>query len=234
MKTNEQETSDPIEIIRSLKKFYSTCTQDEAIRQKMNVLLAYFRNLNIPKLTDDERNVYEGKLTKMEIWYALNSVGNNGNDGLSKEFYVCSFQEIHFYLLDALNLSFTHDQLSNSQHQAMITLIKEKGKDKRFLKNWMPISLINVAAKVASKSLALRVRKVLNSLIHSDQTAYLKDRYIGDSVTLISDILEYTDDNDIEAILFSADLKRPSIQLIIVFCSQSSSHLASVQILFNG
>ena len=106
-------------------------------------------------------------------------MGNNkspGNDGFSKEFYVCFFQEIHSYLLDALNHSFIHGQLSISQRQAMITLIEKKGKDKRFLKNWRPISLINVDAKVASKSLALRVRKVLNSLIHSDQAAYLKDR----------------------------------------------------------
>ena len=86
-------------------------------------------------------------------------MGNNkrpGNDGLSKEFYVCFFQEIHSFLLDALNLSFTHGQLSNSQRQAMITLIEKKDKDKRFLQNWRPISLINVDAKVA-----LRVRKVL-------------------------------------------------------------------------
>ena len=47
-------------------------------------------------------------------------------------------------------------------------LIEKKGKNKMFLKNWRPISLIYVDAKVASKSLALRVRKVLNSLIHSD------------------------------------------------------------------
>ena len=172
MKTNEQETSDPIEIIRSLKKFYSSLytrrsnkTEDECI--------AYLRNINIPKFTDDERNVCEGELTKMEIWNALNSMGNNKsleNDGSSKEFYVCFFQEIHSYLLD---LSFTHGQLSNSHRQAMITLIEKKSKDKRFLKNWRPTSLINVDAKVASKSLALRVRKVLNSLIHSDQTPYL-------------------------------------------------------------
>ena len=45
-------------------------------------------------------------------------------------------------------------------------------------------------------------------LIHSDQTAYVKDRYIGESVRLISDILEYTDSNDIEAILFSADFEK--------------------------
>ena len=104
VETNEQETSDPIEIIRSLKDFYSSSytrrsnkTEDECI--------TYLGNINIPKLTDDERNVCQGKLTKMEIWYALNSMGNNkspGNGGLSNEFCVCFFQEIHSYLLDAL------------------------------------------------------------------------------------------------------------------------------------
>ena len=176
-KANEQETSDPVETIRSMKNFYlslytrpSNKTEDECI--------AYLRNINIPKLIDDERNVCEGKLTKIEIWNALTSVGNNkspGNDGLSKDIYICFFQGIHSYPLDALNLSFTHGQLFNSQHQAMITLIEKKSKDKRFLKNWRPILLTNVDAKAASKSLALRVRKVLNSLFHSDQTAYLKD-----------------------------------------------------------
>ena len=124
------------------------------------------------------------------------------------QFLCVLFQEIHSSLLDALILSFNHGQLSNSQCQAMIPLIENKGKDKRFLKNWRPISIINVDAKIPSTSLALRVRKVLNSLIHSDQTAYLKDRYIGESVRLISNILEYTYDNNIEAILFSADFEK--------------------------
>ena len=75
----------------------------------------------------------------------------------------------------------------------LITLIEKKGKDKRYLKNWRPISLIDVDTKVASKYLASRVKKVLSSLIHSDQTAYMKDRYNGESIGLISDILEYTD-----------------------------------------
>ena len=115
VKTNEQETSDPIEIIRSLKKFYSSLytrrgneTEDECIAYLRDInipnllteneCIAYLRNINIPKLTDDERNVCEGKRTKMKIWYALNSIEKNkspGNDGLSKEFYVCFFQEIH-------------------------------------------------------------------------------------------------------------------------------------------
>ena len=67
---------------------------------------------------------------------------------------------------------------------------------------------MNVDAKLASKSLALRVRKVLTSLIEADQTAYVKDRYIGESVRLINDMLEYADKNNIEAILFSADFEK--------------------------
>ena len=73
--------------------------------------------------------------------------------------------------------------------ETVITLIEKKGKDKIYLKNWRPISLMNVDAKLASKSLALRVRKVLTSLIKADQTAYVKDRYIGESVRLINDML---------------------------------------------
>ena len=71
----------------------------------------------------------------------------------------------------AIQLSFIHGQLSHSQHQAMITLIEKKDKDKKFLKNWRPISLINVDAKIASKCLAFRIRNILSSLILSDQTA---------------------------------------------------------------
>ena len=81
-------------------------------------------------------------------------MGNNkspGNDGLSKQFYVCFFNEIHSYLLRAPNMSFREGQLSSSQRQAAIVPIEKKYKDKQFLKNWRPISLINIDAKIALK-----------------------------------------------------------------------------------
>ena len=37
-----------------------------------------------------------------------------------------------------------------------------------------------------------RTAKYLTSIISHDQTAYVKGRYIGESIRLISDILEYT------------------------------------------
>ena len=82
------------------------------------------------------------------------------------------------------------------QKQAIITLIaKKKGKDKRVIKNWRPISLINVDAKIISKVLAKRLEKVLPNLIHPSQNAFVKGRSIFDAIRSIDDIVDYTKRN---------------------------------------
>ena len=88
------------------------------------------------------------------------------------------FDKIHSYLLQALNMSFREWQLSSFQKQALNVLIEKKDKDKLFLKNWRLISLINEDAKIASKAIALRIRKVIGKLVHCDQTAYVCNRNI--------------------------------------------------------
>ena len=47
----------------------------------------------------------------------------------------------------------------------MITLIEKRGKDKRFIKNWRPISLLNVDIKIASKALAMRLKRLSINLL---------------------------------------------------------------------
>ena len=48
----------------------------------------------------------------------------------------------------------------------------------------------------------------MHELVHSDQTAYVKDRYIGESKCIVDDILEYTECNQVPGILFSADFQK--------------------------
>ena len=202
--------NDPSEILSSIKDFYATLYKRRSTKNERECL-EYLHSLDIPKLSEAERNSCEGLLTKKECWEALSEMKNGkspGNDGLTKEFYMCFFNEICNQLIAALNESFTVGQLSTSQRQATITLIEKKAKDERFLKNWRPISLINVDAKIASKVLASRMKNILSSIVKCDQTAYVKGRYIGESIRLISDILEYTEENDISGILFSADFEK--------------------------
>ena len=176
------ELSEPETILSSIKSFYSTLYKKRSNKTETDCS-NYLKTLNLPRLAGDECRICEGELAKRECWDTLQTMGNNkspGNDGLSKEFYISFFNEIHSYLLQALNMSFHEGQLSSSQRQAVIVLIEKKDKDKRFLKNWRPISLINVDAKIASKAIALRMKKVIGNLVHCDQTAYVCKRNIGE------------------------------------------------------
>ena len=74
----------------------------------------------------------------------------------------------------SLNYAFEYGELSNSQKQAVITLIEKKGKDKRLVKNWRPISLVNVDAKLASKTLPKRLGKVLPEVIYLNEEPVCK------------------------------------------------------------
>ena len=80
-------------------------------------------------------------------------------------------------------------KLSTSQRQAVKELIEKKDKDKRFIKKWRPISLLNVDYKIISKALAARLKKVLPNLISPQQTAYFENRFIGESNRLTADII---------------------------------------------
>ena len=65
--------------------------------------------------------------------------------------------------------------------------------DKRLIKNWIPISLLNTDWKIFSKAFAAKLKYVLPSLIASQQTAYVQNRYIGEIRRSISDILDILD-----------------------------------------
>ena len=103
-------------------------------------------------------------------------------------------------MVNSINYGFHKGELSISQRQSIIRLIPKKNKNLLYLKNWRPISLLNVDYKIASKALALRLKKVLSAVINNTQTGYVEGRFIGENIRLISDILDFTVDQDIEGI----------------------------------
>ena len=85
--------------------------------------------------------------------------------------------------------------LSISQRRGIITLIPKADGDLKELSNWRPISLLNIDYKILTKALAKRIEKHLPKLINSDQTRFVKGRYIGQNIRLLSDIMEYLNAN---------------------------------------
>lgn len=110
--------------------------------------------------------------------------------------------------MECVQESFEYEEMSSSQRKAVITLIEKQDKDRTLFGNWRHISLINVDAKIISKVIAVRVKNVLPNIIHHNQTGYVKDRYIGETVRSIFDIMEFTDTENILGILIFIDFKK--------------------------
>ena len=51
-------------------------------------------------------------------------------------------------------------------------------------------------------------KKVIDKVIRPDQTAYIPGRFIGESIRLISDILEYTEVEQMKDYMFAADIEK--------------------------
>ncbi|KAL9970546.1 hypothetical protein ACROYT_G022944 [Oculina patagonica] len=202
-------TTNPTKIMKEIEKFYSDlyASNDESVNRNH----PFLQKAEIPKLSDEMRRICEGRLSLKECFDCLQSFQNNkspGNDGLTVEFYKTFWNSIGNLVVDCLNYSYECGELSNTQKQAIITLIEKKGKDKRNIGNWRPISLINVDAKIGSKAIALRLQKVLAEIIHFNQNAYVKGRTILDAVRTIDDILEYTERKKINGLLVGIDFQK--------------------------
>ena len=72
---------------------------------------------------------------------------------------------------------------------------KKKDKDKRFIKNWRQISLLNTDMKIMCKVLSTIIKNVLAFLISK------KNRFVSESRRVISDILEISNSLVLEVIL---------------------------------
>ena len=145
------------------------------------------------------------------MFKSLKSMDNNKsprNDGLSKEFDECFWDEVKKPFLASIHKAFLNQELSTSQKQAVIKMLEKKDKDKRFIKNWRPISLLNTDMKIISKVLSTRIKGVLPYLISSNQTAYVKNRFISKSGRLILDILEIAETLELEGFLVTRDVEK--------------------------
>ena len=96
---------------------------------------------------------------------------STGIDGISADFLKCH---------NAINSCYCKGVLSTSMRQAIITCIPKGNKDRQFIKNWCPISLLSVIYKLASAVIAERLKPFLRNIISEHQSGFIPGRCIGD------------------------------------------------------
>ena len=95
--------------------------------------------------------------------------------------------------MNSINQTEICKKLITSERQAVIKLIEMKDKDKRFIKNWRPVSLLNIDHKIISKVFSARFEKVFPLSISSQQTVCVANICISESGRLISDLPDVTE-----------------------------------------
>ena len=160
---NGKITTDPHCILKEQERFYRELYKSSINSPNTGEKISSFLNdLNIPQLSEEEKNSCEGLISPEEC----------------------------------------------SELLAVITLLEKSGKDRTLLENWRPISLVNVDTKIMSKVIAARVKKVLPSIIHYNQTGYVKDRFIGEAIRSIFDIMDFTAKENIPGLLLFIDFQK--------------------------
>ena len=159
---NEKEIISPEDINNEIYNFYRNLFTEKILTSKEKVD-TFLNKMSLPKLDNQKALSCEGPITETELLKALKSMSNDkspGNEGLTEEFYETFWNEIKNPLISSIQRSFEVDQLTISQRQAIIKLIEKKERDKRLIKNWRPISLLNLNTKLLSKALADRMKDV--------------------------------------------------------------------------
>ena len=165
----------------------------------------------------------EGPLNESEILNFLKKTKNGkspGPDGFTCEFFKFFWKDLGTFITRAINQSYKSNEFSEPNKLGVITCIPKHGKPKQFLKNWRPISLLNVIYKLASGSIAERMKTVLDKLINKDQTGFIKGRFIGENIRLVYDIMHFTEQNNIPGLIMLKDFEKAFYTISWLFISQ--------------
>ena len=131
-----------------------------------------------------------------------------GNDGFTAEFFKFFWVNLGEYILNSINFAYKHGLLSITQTQGIITCLPKPNKARNILKNWRPISLLNVIYKLMSSAIANRLKTVLNKLINQDQKGFITGRYIGENIRVVYDVLFESKQQQIPGLLLSIDFQQ--------------------------
>ena len=169
------------------------------------------QNINMPKLNEQEATELEGEITLKEASLTLKNMKNNkspGTSGFTVDFYKVFWKQLGNFVLRSINYGFLQGELSITQKNGLIVCIPKENKSRNVLKNWRPITLLNTIYKIASGSIASRIKTVLDKLISTDQTGFIKGRYIGENTRLVYDLLQFTEENNIPGLLLLIDFEK--------------------------
>lgn len=162
-------------------------------------------------IDDGSKELCDAEITFDEIAGALKSMSKNkspGSDGLTTEFY-CKFYDIlKDVLFKVYNSIFNEGMLTRSMRAGVLSLIYKKKGDRCVLKNYRPISLLQVDYKILARIMANRFKQVLPSIISENQTCCIIGRDISNTIANVRDVITLVENDNLEGYIVKIDQEK--------------------------
>jgi hypothetical protein len=152
---------DQSDILHHVKLFYENlyfCKDSDLLDVDLEDII---KTPDVPRLDKTAINSNGDKVSESEIYTVLKNMKNNkspGSDGFNVEFFKCFWRDLKNYIVLAVNYIFEKRELPISQILGIITCLPKGDKPRQFLKNWRPITLLNVLYKIISGCLSHRIK----------------------------------------------------------------------------
>ena len=210
----EKIINDQNKVEQEIYKFYRKLYKSQESLQNITTIEEFLgpdNNINCPKLTTSQAQKLEGELLIEEATKYIKQCradASPGSTGFTGGFYKFFWRNLKYFVVNSLNYAYETGNLSITQKLGVIILLPKPEKDKRFLANWRPISLLNQVYKILSGALTERLKPALESIIHPDQKGFVSDRFIGEVVRNTYDVLEYAKSRNRAGLLLLIDFEK--------------------------
>jgi hypothetical protein len=133
-------------ILQHFESFY-TNLYTSPVTKIPEEIKQFLSDIKCKTMQENEKTLLETDVTERELLNILKVTKNNkspGSDGIPSEFYKFFWKHINPFFLDSVKEVYRSESLTTSQKQGIITLQPKKDKDLSFVKNWRPITLLNL------------------------------------------------------------------------------------------
>ena len=168
---------------------------------------SFFMN-QIRKCIGDEENEFLNQDIKLEeLEYVLHNSKKKkspGRDGLTIEFYLQFWSIIKATILELFQFMFKNKQTCKTQKRGNIILIP-KNKNPIQVKDYRPITLLNVDLKLYTRIFANRLRQIIHKCLHPSQSGVVPGKSVTADLIKVRELIKVAKEKRLECCLVSID-----------------------------
>ena len=149
--------------------------------------------------------------TFQEVFFATKSLRKDvcpGKDGIGVGFYLHHRDFLGPVLTRATNLIFSAGTMLAEWTEGIIYMIPKSHAQCDEVSKWRPITLLNDVYKIVAKTIAIRLRSLLPSIIHDTQSGFVQDRSIFDNIFLFWEMVALAQQNKQQLTILLLDFEK--------------------------